>query len=116
MQIGVVFCIQIIQKSINTIMDPFIVSLAEFLGIPIETEEDLEDVEIQSLNPSSSAINEAYYDPETKTLYITFVSGSSYQYENVSRQRWNAFKNASSTGRYFVNRIRENYIYSKGVL
>jgi hypothetical protein len=86
-------------------------ALARVLGI--QTEEVEGDDEIQQMIPASEAISEAVFDPENKTLAIQFVSGSSYLYENVSRQRFRAFENAASKGRYFVYRIRENYSYSQ---
>ena len=76
---------------------------------------DEDELDVKEMYPSSEAIQEAVYDPDNKTLYIRFTSGSNYQYSNVSTQRWNAFKRASSKGKYFVYSIRENYIYSRGI-
>ena len=76
---------------------------------------DEDELAVKEMYPDSEAISEAVYDPDNKTLYIRFTSGSNYQYANVSGQRWNAFKRSASKGQYFVYNIRENYIYSRGI-
>ena len=48
----------------------------------------------------SSAIKAATYDPVTKTAHITYNSGRTYGYDNISASDWDAFKNADSKGSY----------------
>lgn len=53
--------------------------------------------------PTSSAITSSSYNPATKRMSVTFKSGKTYTYENVSRQRFTAFTRAKSAGS-FINR------------
>lgn len=66
-----------------------------------------------SCEVSSSAINAIGYDEGRSRLVITFNSGKSYAYYDVSPQRYRAFCNADSKGRYFNKVIRNKYAYAK---
>jgi len=92
-------------------MSDLFTALARVLGLKVAEVED--DDEFFQMLPDSEAIQEAIYDPDTKSLTIEFVTGGQYIYDDVSRQRFAAFKNSASKGRYFVHRIRENYAYSR---
>lgn len=61
----------------------------------------------------SSAIAGIGYNNDAGRLEVTFQSGRSYAYYDVSRQRYQAFCNAGSKGRYFVKNIRNAYAYAK---
>lgn len=56
----------------------------------------------------SSAIEEAAYDAETKTLYVSLNSGG-YAYDNVDESTWKGFKNAFSKGRYYAKNIKRDF-------
>jgi hypothetical protein len=47
------------------------------------------------------------------TLRVTFTTGRTYDYSGVSAQRYTAFKNAPSLGRYFNKAIKNNYSYRR---
>ena len=51
----------------------------------------------------STAIKAATYDPDTQTAHITYNSGRTYDYYNITAEEWEAFKSADSKGSY-VNR------------
>ena len=59
----------------------------------------------------SSAIDAIGYDGDTNTLYVTFNSGSTYQYFDVSERKFWNFYNATSYGKYFNSRIKGFYAY-----
>lgn len=63
---------------------------------------------------SSEAVYRLSYDEDFKQLTVHFNSGSIYSYHGVSKQKADYFINtASSKGRYYVSRIRNNYIYTR---
>lgn len=61
----------------------------------------------------SSVIYEFSYDPDAKTLKITFVSGMMYRYKNVPLEIFNMLKAAGSKGRYFNYFIKGKFKYNK---
>jgi hypothetical protein len=61
----------------------------------------------------SSNIKGAKYDTDTKSLAITFGSGSIYEYANVPHEVFSAFDNAESQGKYFNGNIGKKYSYKK---
>jgi lysyl-tRNA synthetase class 2 len=61
----------------------------------------------------SSCIADASYDNQRSTLSITFHTGRSYVYSGVSPQRYKAFCDAGSKGRYFNALIRNVYPYRR---
>jgi hypothetical protein len=62
---------------------------------------------------SSSAIRSLGYAPKTKTLEVAFRRGAVYQYHGVPAKRASALKHASSIGRHFVRKVRDEYSFSK---
>lgn len=72
----------------------------------IENDRTCDDVD-------STAISSIGYNNGAGRLEVTFQSGRSYAYYNVSRQRYQAFCNADSKGRYFNKNIRNGYAYAK---
>ncbi len=59
----------------------------------------------------SSAIQRIEYDRETRTLFVIFVDGDSYAYFEVPEAVQQAFLLAESKGRFFAERIREQYAF-----
>jgi len=59
----------------------------------------------------STAIRDSAYDPETRELRITFVTGRRYLYADVPPAVVAAFDTAESKGRFFNRRIRDRYAY-----
>lgn len=62
---------------------------------------------------SSSAIRGIGYDGGSQQLTVTFNSGRSYAYAGVPYQRYTAFEQANSKGRYFNSAIRNRYPYKR---
>ena len=61
----------------------------------------------------SSAIRGFGYIERDAKLMITFVTGRTYEYFNVSPTAYQKFRNADSKGRYFNTVIRNKYAYAK---
>jgi len=57
----------------------------------------------------SSAILRIYYSANRRELFVTFVSGRTYVYFDVSPQQYRGFLDAPSQGRYFNANIRDLY-------
>lgn len=70
-----------------------------------------EDFDYVSVN--SSNIYNVGYDKKAKTLEVEFKSGSTYQYEDVSKKVFNELVHAFSVGKYFHENIKNNYVYTK---
>jgi len=62
---------------------------------------------------SSSNISYIGYDYDTQELYITFVKGDTYKYDNVPEQVFKEFLEASSVGKYYIVNIRGQYTSNK---
>lgn len=91
--------------------DLLVKGLRKFLGI--EDDEEL-DEDFRSFSANSEAIVEVVYDRENKEMVVQFTSGAQYTYYNISVQRFNAFKNSASKGKYLNFRIKPaGYIYSR---
>lgn len=58
----------------------------------------------------SSNITGGTYDPETRTLTLSFASGGTYVYTGVPPDVWKGLKEAGSTGAYFWRHIRGRYM------
>ena len=61
----------------------------------------------------SSNISYIGYNYDTQELYITFVKGDNYKYDNVPEQVFKEFLEASSVGKYYIANIRGQYISNK---
>lgn len=59
----------------------------------------------------STAIRNIAYDTTTRELWVTFVTGRRYVYENVGADVARAFQHAPSRGSFFNHEIRDRYIY-----
>lgn len=62
-------------------------------------------------NVVSSNIESYCY--ENGNLYIKFIKGGIYKYENVPDSVVSEFVNAESKGSYFSKNIKKSYNYSK---
>ena len=60
-----------------------------------------------------SMIQEGSYDPEARTLEITFINGQTYQAEDVPQVVWDGLKQATSPGRHFRQAIRPLFNFRK---
>ena len=59
----------------------------------------------------STAIRSHSYDPQTRALTITFVTGRRYVYDGVPQEVADGFKAAFSRGTFFNREIRDHYGY-----
>lgn len=59
-----------------------------------------------TVTPKSSAVSSISYNPQTKRMAVTFKSGKTYSYDNVSRQRFTSFSKAPSVGRALNRSIK----------
>lgn len=57
----------------------------------------------------STAISAHGYDPDSKTMAITFKGGKTYHYEGVEPAVYDAFKGAKSLGKHFGTHIQTKY-------
>lgn len=64
---------------------------------------------IELIPVQSSNVSAIGYDPVTKTLRVTFLSGGIYDYEGVAEEIFQAFLHAESKGRYFRTNIKGHY-------
>ncbi|RTL51134.1 MAG: KTSC domain-containing protein [Bradyrhizobiaceae bacterium] len=59
----------------------------------------------------STAIRNIIYDTATCELWVTFVTGRRYVYQNVTPDVASAFQQAQSRGAFFNSEIRDRYSY-----
>ena len=59
----------------------------------------------------STVIRRFAYDPERRELWVEFVSGRRYVYEEVPETVVSAFGSAFAKGVYFNTRIRDHFRY-----
>lgn len=59
----------------------------------------------------STVIQHFDYSPERCELLVVFTTGRRYIYEGVPFEAVEAFRSASSKGRYFNARIRDRFAY-----
>jgi hypothetical protein len=57
----------------------------------------------------SSNLKRCSYDIETETLQIQFVSGKVYPYQGVPASVYNGLLEASSSGKFFNENIKDQY-------
>lgn len=60
-------------------------------------------------NLNSSVIDWIDYDPASRTLWITFLSGRTYALRKVPEAHYHGLLNAPSAGRYFNRYLRGRY-------
>jgi hypothetical protein len=56
----------------------------------------------------SSNVLSARFDEGSKTLDVGFKGGKVYRYQNVEREKFEAFKAAKSAGQWFAQNIKDN--------
>ena len=61
----------------------------------------------------SSAIKRVAYNWKTRDMFVTFQSGSVYNYSDVPRKRFTSLVTADSVGRYFQFNVRDDYAYKR---
>ena len=59
----------------------------------------------------STAIRRYFYDPAKRQLWVTFVTGRRYVYDDVASDVFDAFKTAPSRGGFFNHEIRDRYAF-----
>jgi hypothetical protein len=59
----------------------------------------------------STVIRSHSYDPQSRALTITFVTGRCYVYHGVPQEVADRFKAAFSRGAFFNREIRDHYRY-----
>jgi hypothetical protein len=59
----------------------------------------------------STAIRNFFYDPAKRQLWVTFVTGRRYVYDEVPSEVFDAFKTAPSRGTFFNQEIRDHYAF-----
>ena len=70
-----------------------------------------EENEIIEATYDSSNIASSKFEKETNTLYITFVKGNLlYKYENVDPSDYYYLQYAESTGKAFIDKIKNKYL------
>jgi hypothetical protein len=62
----------------------------------------------------SSNLASADYDEETRTLTVTFKSGSVYTYHDADEGTYQGLLSAASPGAYFAANIKDKLSFSKG--
>jgi len=60
---------------------------------------------------SSTSIRNFAYDPCTRELWVTFVTGRRYVYFDVPPEKFLEFSKADSRGGFFNREIRDRYLY-----
>jgi hypothetical protein len=68
------------------------------------------DIPLSFDSPESSSVQGASYDPATMTLTVTLKPGKIYTYNPISPEKWKAFHDAPSKGKFFQGEIRPKYI------
>ncbi|WP_316803232.1 KTSC domain-containing protein [Pedobacter nototheniae] len=61
----------------------------------------------------SSVISRFSYNAALNTLKITFITGLTYEYNNVPEEIFEILKSAPSKGKYFNAAIRNKFKYKK---
>jgi hypothetical protein len=62
---------------------------------------------------NSHAISAMGYDQASGTLRVTFASGGTYEYDDVTPQDYADFKNAESKGRHHAQNIRGKFSHRR---
>tara|TARA_B100000902_G_scaffold167689_1_gene162380 strand:+ start:511 stop:786 length:276 start_codon:yes stop_codon:yes gene_type:complete len=67
----------------------------------------------EKLKVDSSAISGLSYAPLNESLYITFINGSIYGYDNVPENIYLSLKYSKSIGQHFIKYIKDEYNFKK---
>ena len=68
---------------------------------------------IEMIPVSSSNVASVGYDDATSTLYVKFLSNSTYIYKGVPSLEFEGLLNASSVGSYLNRNIKNLYPYER---
>jgi lysyl-tRNA synthetase class 2 len=61
----------------------------------------------------SSVIRSTDYDPDARTLDVTFRTGRAYTYFDVPEWKYDGLVTASSAGEYFNTHIRDQHAFQE---
>jgi len=61
----------------------------------------------------STMLQEGVYDSETQELKITFVNGTTYNYQEVPAGVWDDLKTAGSPGKFFNQEVKPLFTFTK---
>jgi len=61
----------------------------------------------------STVIASMMYDPETRILSVTYLSGSVYNYKNVPQEEYDLMKTSGAKGIYLNKNIKGKYPFEK---
>ena len=67
----------------------------------------------EKLKVDSSAISGLSYAPLDESLYVTFVNGSIYNYNDVPENIYLSLKYSKSIGQHFIKYIKDEYNFKK---
>lgn len=71
------------------------------------------DKVMKSVRVESRSLHNVGYNPRTQTLFITFNSGATYEYDSVPPEVYAGLMNAASQGAYLNQHIRNHYAYKQ---
>lgn len=57
----------------------------------------------------SKVIREFSYEPNARQLFVTFVNGRRYSYEEVPQELFEEMRRAFSKGSFFNRRVRDHF-------
>lgn len=70
--------------------------------------------DIPPLTPIESSMFEGHhYDPNTRALTVRYKNGATHVYDDVPMEKHTAFVGAQSPGRYFNERIKNQFASRK---
>ncbi len=61
---------------------------------------------------NSSTVKRIAYNEDTQTMYVTFLTDKTYQYNNVPKEVYEQAEQAESIGKYIGSNIKGIYTYS----
>lgn len=67
--------------------------------------------EMTSVN--SSNVQSVGYDPDTETVYVDFLNGSTYTYKGVPQFEFDNLREAASVGSYLHRNFKNVYPYER---
>jgi len=68
----------------------------------------MERIPVQSSNLAAIG-----YDPASETLEVEFLTGTVYEYRNISQFIYDELMNSPSRGSFFSREIRNSYPYER---
>jgi KTSC domain len=74
---------------------------------------DTELLKLDWRDLESKLLAAAAYDGPRRRLYLRFHSGEVYRYFTFPAEQYQAFLNADSQGRHFLNHIRDQFPYER---